>query len=404
MAHTVGSPRTLLRCYLCHSSSVREFAPLEVKLSVTTDGQFIPLPLRKAQCADCGLVQTAQPFDDIFAHLSYQNNYAFYDRPNMRAFDAPRYRQYAQWIAGGFPSEPANLSVLEVGCGAGWVLQDLQKINTGLRAKGLEPSLSACKAATDAGIDVVQGAAGDPGLSAMHGQFDFVYSINVIEHTPAPTEFLRAVAKFARPGGTVCIVCPYGDAVDMELLFIDHLYTIRRANLRHIFEMVGLQPIEWSRGPSGLSEFQRLVGKLSSDPVPIVSYECPTALLDMRDAHIQQWRELDGRLSERLENHGEVLCFGAGETSDLMKALAPDTWKKVVGHLVDPVEPALRNATYRGKPLYYMDDPQLRCYDTTLLGVKPHYQKMLLSRLSERFSHVIYWDDLVENRIEVACG
>jgi SAM-dependent methyltransferase len=384
------------QCYLCHSLSMRAFEPLGVQLSVTTDGQFIRLPLLKAQCTECGLVQTAQPFDKIFSHFSYQDNYAFYDRPNMRAFDAPRYRQYAQWVAGGFPEELANYSVLEVGCGAAWVLENLRMIHPEIQVRGIEPSLSASQAAKAAGIDIVQAEAHDPGLHAMHGQFDFVYSINVIEHTPDPVAFLRAMAKFVRPEGVVCVICPYGDLVNMDVLFLDHLYTIRKANLCHMFEIAGLKP-EWSRGPTGFNEFQRVTGRLSDEAISIAAYACPATLFEMRDAHIQQWKALDGLLWERLEKHSEILCFGAGEISDLMKALAPHTWEKIVGHVVDPVEPARRNTAYRGKPLFYMDDPRLKRYDTALLGVKPHHQKVLYQRLGEKFAHAIRWDDLVES-------
>src|SRR5215475_7304889 len=120
------------QCYLCHSSSMRDIGPVERDWSVTTDGQFIRLPLVKAQCTFCGLVQTPQGIDDIFAHLSYRDNYAFYDRPNMQAFDAPLYRQYSQWVAEHLSEEAKDCRVLEVGCGAAWVLQNLRKSRPGL--------------------------------------------------------------------------------------------------------------------------------------------------------------------------------------------------------------------------------------------------------------------------------
>jgi hypothetical protein len=223
----------------------------------------------------------------------------------------------------------------------------------------------------------------------------------VIEHTRDPAAFLGAMARFARPEGTVCVICPFGDSVSLELLFLDHLYTIRKANLRQIFETAGLKPATWARGPAGLNEVQRMTGRPSAEAIPISAYGCPTTLLETRDAHIRQWQGLDARLSSRLEDRGDVLCFGAGETSDLLKALIPQTWKRIAGHVVDPVPISLRNSSYRGKPLFYMDDPQLVRYDTVLLGVKPHYQKMLYSRLRERFSNVICWDDLVQDRVEV---
>jgi hypothetical protein len=145
-----------------------------------------------------------------------------------------------------------------------------------------------------------------------------------------------------------------------------------------------------------------MTGRLSSPPTATSGYTCPAELLDARDAHIRQWQALDTRLSQRLERHSETLCFGAGETSDLLTALIPRAWEKIVGHVVDPVPPSVRKDSHRGKPLYYMDDPRARRLDTALLGVKPHYQNMLYPRLGKTFAHVIRWDDLVDDPVEIA--
>jgi hypothetical protein len=142
-------------------------------------------------------------------------------------------------------------------------------------------------------------------------------------------------------------------------------------------------------------------GGLPAVRVPITPYGCPAALLDARDRHFREWRAVDGRLTERLKDHAEILCFGAGETSDVLRTLAPRTWEKVVGHIVDPVDPALRTASYRDRPLYYLDDPRFNCHHAVLLGVKPHYQKALYRRLRENFDCIVCWDDLVQDLVEV---
>jgi SAM-dependent methyltransferase len=374
-----------------------------VQTSVTTDGQVIALPLRKAQCADCGIVQTTQPHEAIFSQLSYQTNYSFYDRPNMRLFDTARYRLYAEWVTGNFLKQQRHCRVLEIGCGAGWVLENLRQMHPDLALQGIEPSLSAVMAARAAGIKVLHGAADTSGVEAMHGQFDLVYSINVIEHTPDPAAFLRAMARFAKPEGTLCVICPDGDLVNIELLFLDHLYSIRRTNLCHLFEIAGIRPIEWSRGPKSLSEFQQLSGRVSDQAIPVTSYACCSNLLARRAAYFLGWQTLDSRLLQRLEGRSDVLCFGAGETSDVLKVFAPNTWEMIAGHIVDAVPREFRATAYRDRPLYYMDDPQVERYDTVLLGVKPEHQKTLGERLGKRFAHVICWHDIVENATEAGC-
>src|SRR5712691_8024200 len=87
-----------LECPVCGGSCFNAL-PSPWPFSMTTAGRFIPEPLAKEQCADCGmLLRTAHCF--LGETDFYEKNYAFFDRPGAAVFDRPRYDTMAAWICG----------------------------------------------------------------------------------------------------------------------------------------------------------------------------------------------------------------------------------------------------------------------------------------------------------------
>jgi 2-polyprenyl-3-methyl-5-hydroxy-6-metoxy-1,4-benzoquinol methylase len=380
-------------CYLCKSDALKEFPATLGRRSLTTDGQWVPLAARNAQCVSCGLMQKLQSHKKIFAHLSYQQNYEMYGRPDMRQFDEARYRIYAQWVAQYFPTAPKKLKVLEVGCGAGWILEILQKLFPPHQFEGIEPSLSAAKEATMNGVKITVGTLDETTRALTPGSYDFVFSFNVIEHTPDPVKFIKSLARMAKPDGRVLAICPNGDVLSVESLFIDHLYSLRKSNLQAVFRKAGLKPLDWAAGQRGMEELQLLQGVPAQEVKAPGRYSCPKPLIKKRWEYMHAWHRLDRILQQRLASCGRVTCFGAGETSDLISLFAPQAWAKVTDYAIDGA-PDGRMRTYRGLPLYYLSE---LCKDSALLiGTKPHYQDRLYERLSKLFPVVVKWNDVVK--------
>jgi len=96
---------------------------------------------------------------------------------------------------------PAGARVLEIGCGQGLLLGLLAK--QGLRAQGIEPSLSATKAALAVGLNVKQGYFNRE--TAPAGPFDAVVVSHVLEHIEKPSPFMDTIAQIA-PGGLLLLV------------------------------------------------------------------------------------------------------------------------------------------------------------------------------------------------------
>ncbi len=96
-------------------------------------------------------------------------------------------------------------SVIEVGCGAGYLLDILSA--SGVRAVGLESGPAQVEAGRAAGRDIRQGYILDPGVS-FDRQFGGFICINFLEHAPEPVRFLRAIRGICVPGAVGIVEVP----------------------------------------------------------------------------------------------------------------------------------------------------------------------------------------------------
>src|SRR6266404_39622 len=387
-------------CYICGGKSLELLEQLTGDHSATTDGQLLRQRLQKYQCLDCTLIQS-NPTNVLNSDtFSGETTYDFYSKPLMRAFDKERYQNYANWVS-SFLGQCQPQSVLEIGCGQAWVLELLQEVYPSIRFHGLEPSASATRHANEAGIQVQQGNVHSHSFSA--GQFDFVYCINVLEHVSDPIGFLRQVSGLLANDGAALIICPCSNVIDPELLFADHLYSYSRENLQRLAMLSDLVTSAWQQGPGMLYPFQALF--CGKGPLEIsfagnarIAWWPDEILPSGRRDYLWRWSILDDKLLERLAPVGDVVCFGAGETSDLLRANAPRCWEAVRGYMID--RPAGADAQCQllqtsGLQVRFTDDYGTDEFGGILLGVKPRYQGTISERLRIFGKPVVRWDDVV---------
>jgi SAM-dependent methyltransferase len=104
----------------------------------------------------------------------------------------------------------SGMSVVELGCGPGFLLERLRDTVPALRLTGLEIDELLVKRAdallwdNDVPVKVVQGRIEDTGF--LDEEFDFAISRLVLEHLPDPMRALREVLRVLRPGGTAVFV------------------------------------------------------------------------------------------------------------------------------------------------------------------------------------------------------
>lgn len=349
---------------------------------ITTDGRVLPAQLQKAQCLSCGLVQTTG-FGLIDPSQMYSEEYSFYSKPGQREFDALSYSEYARWISSECDID--GLKVLEVGCGEGWLLSNLMRMWPEAVFRGIEPSRASVQLALDSGLPV---ACGFPEIVADQ-DFDLVYSVNVIEHTPDPINFVSQIVQKLKKGGIICIVCPDGMHVHNELLFVDHLFSFTSDNLVQILGRCGVRTLSRVIAPDRLGRFQMIVGRRMEEQTE-PSVQVDESLLDARQKFFAGWARLDSYLLDRLRKCQRVACFGAGETISLLATYAPRSWQAVQALVVDNVSPNIPTS-WKGLPLISVDKIDSAGIDGLLLGVRPELQQQLMNRFRSSSFEVFDW-------------
>ncbi len=146
----------------------------------------------------------------------------------------------AMWLA----SQPGG-KVLDVGCGRGDLLVNLQQL--GWSVSGIEPEPAAAAAAAQRlGRPVFAGGIETATLAADH--FDAVVLNHVVEHLTDPIEALRRCARALKPGGRLVILTPNTRSFGRRLFGADwlnwdpprHLYIFDERSLRSVLERAGL--------------------------------------------------------------------------------------------------------------------------------------------------------------------
>ena len=103
-----------------------------------------------------------------------------------------------------YPSFIKHGNVLDVGCGNGRLLADLERL--GWQGQGIDMSEQAVAIAKKHGLNVQVGTL--PNKSLPSGVFDAVILHHVLEHLPEPKVILGELYRLLKPGGQLIITVP----------------------------------------------------------------------------------------------------------------------------------------------------------------------------------------------------
>ncbi len=380
-----------MKCMCCGTESWLPLPEPHPSQSVTTSGLRVTESLGKSHCMACGMVQrTGHRFLGLTDF--YERDYSlYYDRAGTESFNAPRYRQIAEWVASVHPS-PRR--ILEVGCGRGWTMREMAKVFPEAVLAGLEPAVDNSQAARDAGFDVFTGKLDE---FATNERFDLIFSNHVIQHTVDPVAFLRSHAALLTQHGLAIVTVQDARETTNELLYSDQNFSFLPDNLATLAKAAGLTIVDLQIAPNeieGIRFSQMLILSLSGqgmDESLIPQAPALGELYEKRRQYIQHWKDLDSKLVGLVDGADHVLNFGAGIYSFLLACYCPTYWARVEACLVDG-----QSGTLFDKPIWDAKTFEGGPDDVIVLGTRPSAQPALAGRFEkEGGSGVVRWDDKI---------
>ena len=255
-------------CRLCGESPLKEVlvmenAPRNISRLLTSDefSSDTPITLRVYQCMACGHVQLMENPEDTY-----------YEDYLMMWSHSPQMRTYQRQQAFEFVSQfkLTRRKVIEVGCGDGNYLHYLAE--AGADVTGVEPSQRLRALARQRGFKVLAGYMGRD--YQVEGEpYDAFVARQVLEHVPAPNEFLLGIRSALTQDGVGLVEVP---SLEHEIenrwfyeFFSDHLSYFSARTLRLVLERNGFDVLDMSRGMNDeyLVAFVRIAPLMDLAPV-----------------------------------------------------------------------------------------------------------------------------------------
>ncbi len=148
-------------------------------------------------------------------------------------------------------SRPAGLDVLEVGCGAGYLLKKLA--SEGARVTGVEPDRRSAAVAQREGLRVL---AEEFDARHLEPGYDLILHYAVLEHIQDPLPFMRDLVGLLRDGGVLAFSVPDETPNilrgDLQMLYHQHWNYFSRDSLRALAARAGARVIDAQ--PAGVGE------------------------------------------------------------------------------------------------------------------------------------------------------
>ncbi len=217
------------------------------------------------QCLECDSVYT--PYSPWYTSAFFYT--AFYlneDELSPPAFVNERLEE----ITAEFSPYRQNNRLLDIGCGAGNLLQAARK--NGWNAQGLDVSAGAVKHVRGLGFEVFEGELTDAAFPDQH--FDVVTAAELLEHLFDPRPLLQEVARILRPGGLFWTTTPHARGLSGRLLGLnwrcvwppEHLQLFSLSGLRKLLRDAGFRQLRIMTTGGNPIEIFHAMGAAKSAP------------------------------------------------------------------------------------------------------------------------------------------
>jgi len=241
MIYSGGKIELIALCKVCNSSIFKEIFLFNG--CYFSDGTKGLDDLHKEECQCCGTVRTKLQID---LNDFYLNNYQPSRNIDTVAFtnneEINRSKFIYDWMKDLITKNILKKfnSVLEIGCGQGFLLEKFNIKNK----YGIEPSKKASTKASK--IANVRNIFYEEINNTE--KYDFVTSYCVIEHVEDPKTFLEKNYRILNDDGTMCIALPIQDKFNYDLVFADHIHHFNHENFVKLLYNNGFRVINYELG------------------------------------------------------------------------------------------------------------------------------------------------------------
>lgn len=213
-------------CYLCKNNISSVIADKEQIRFACYD-----FDKKVIKCLRCGLVQLYPPWEeeelaDLYSRYSKKSDFKGAKHKRTITSYLPRFLRKSD-------------SILEVGCGSGDNLSRLMK--KGYHAIGIDKDPTVCNGEQIMNYDYRD-------FTPPNGKFDFIYAIQVIEHTLDPKGFIAWIINNLKPKGRFLLEIPNIDDPLLKLYRIKkfndyywypyHLFFFNMGSIRFMFDKI----------------------------------------------------------------------------------------------------------------------------------------------------------------------
>lgn len=239
------------RCAICHTAgNARELYPANFDISDFNPEIFSARRLpdrihyRMAACDACGLVRSDPVADTALLGELYRQSTFDYgpEVTNLR-------RTYGRYLDQLEVFGVHKHSLLEIGCGNGFFLEEAQARGYA-DVRGVEPGSQAIAQAAPGIRERIVCDMMRPGLFA-EASFDVVCLFQVFDHLPDPSGVLTEIHQVLKPGGLVLILNHNINALSARLLGerspiidLEHTYLYSPATLARLARDQGFSPLK----------------------------------------------------------------------------------------------------------------------------------------------------------------
>ncbi len=216
-------------------------------------------------CRDCQTIYT--PYSPWYSSSYFYLGY--YLKPEE--VDTPAFvKKRLEEITAGFAPYRQTNKLLDIGCGAGSLLEAARK--HGWHAHGLDVSSHAAKHVRQLGFEVFEGELHEAAFPV--GQFDVVTAAELLEHIFEPRALLQEVARILRPGGLFWTTTPHGRGLSARVLGLkwrciwppEHLQLFSIRGLKALLGEAGFRDVHVDTTGGNPVEIWHALGRTKSAP------------------------------------------------------------------------------------------------------------------------------------------